>query len=122
MDRHELLGLMKEWIEGYLHAMIRAMLTPMRVRTKGDPTDYTAILTRGVPKGAPSSPVLFNMYIDRLAMYAEVTACILRGEGAVVMMADDFLQQERSQAQLQQLLDAAARWKGQVDAKWSVGK
>lgn len=46
--------------------MMRAGLGPMLVWTNNDPTVYKETLTRGVPRGAPSSPVYFKMYADDL--------------------------------------------------------
>lgn len=40
---------------------------PIYAKTKGDPTDFRAMPTRGVPQGAPSSPIYFNMHIDEVA-------------------------------------------------------
>lgn len=44
--------------------MMRATMGPMTVKIKNDPTGYEATLSRGLPQGAPSSPVYFNIYID----------------------------------------------------------
>lgn len=50
----------KKCIDSDTWSMVRAILGPMRVQTKSDPTNYTDIVTRGVPQGAPSSSVLLT--------------------------------------------------------------
>lgn len=74
VDRHTLLKASEKWLDAGTCNMVRAMLGPLRVRTKGEPTNYEATLTRGVLQGAPSSPVIFNMYIECLAARAETSS------------------------------------------------
>lgn len=46
---------------------------------------------RGVPQGAPSSRVLFNMYVDLLATDIVAPYSSRCGDSAVIMLADDVL-------------------------------
>lgn len=68
--------------------IVRAMLDRMRVKSKSGPINYIAHMTWGIPRGAPSSPVLFNMYIDLLVADAEASECARQNEVEVVMVAD----------------------------------
>lgn len=47
------------------------MLGLMLIRAKFDATNYAAMMMRVVRYVSPSSPLLFNMYVDRLAIRAE---------------------------------------------------
>lgn len=87
--------------------MVSSMLNPMRVRSKGDPIAYVATMTWGVSQGAPSLPVLFNIYIDALAITAESTEELRRRDGAIIMLADDVLLKARTHRGLQELADIA---------------
>lgn len=102
--------------------MVRAILGPLRLPTKGDPEHYVAIPTRGVPQGAPSFPLMFNMYFDCLATYTEAIQCIGQNGGAVTMISDDVFLHAKLQDGLQQLLARAERWQTEREASWSVGK
>lgn len=74
---------------------------PTPHRKKGGPTNYTSRMTRVVPQGAPSSPILFNMYIDHLVRRTETTDVAIRGDGAAIIVADDVLLQARTRQALQ---------------------
>lgn len=64
--REPLLETVSVWVDGETTKMVRSMLGPIHIRAKQDPTNYSAVITWGVPQGAPTSPFLFNMYIDHL--------------------------------------------------------
>lgn len=57
VNRETLIELMKELIQEEVRGMARAMLGPMQIPTTGDPKKSRDLLTRGLPQGAPSSPV-----------------------------------------------------------------
>lgn len=103
--------------------MVRATMCRLQVRTKGNPSGYTANLTRGVPQGAPSSPVYFNAYIDNLPCEARRRAGSEANDtGAVTFLADDVLLQALTRQTLQNLLYVASWWSKQKDATWSIQK
>lgn len=103
--------------------MARATLLPLQLRTKNDPTMREATVTRGVPQGAPSSPIYFNVYVNELALEAEEWTN-RRGvrDGEMVLVADDVLIQAASRYELQELLNVATKWKDRLHAHWSVAK
>lgn len=113
VDRKNLIREMKEWLETHLKETVCAMITLTRVRTKGDPTDAIAILRRGVPQGAPTSPVLCNMHKDRLLNCAVETNFVRSSEGAIFMLTNCVLLKAKRQPQLEQWFRAATR--GQTD-------
>lgn len=76
-------------------------------------------MMRGIPQGA-SSPLLFNIYIDKLATDAEATRGAIRGDSAVTMLADDVLLQATTQHELQEMADVATQWQRKRGATWSV--
>lgn len=117
-ERQKLVDLMPEWLDTNTVNMVRALLGPMQIRAKDEPTEYVSTLTRGVPQGAPSSPTLFNMYNNNLATTSERIYCVRCGEGAVVMVADDVLIQVRTQRSLQKLLYIASSWQKGKGAAW----
>lgn len=102
--------------------MVRFTLRALTVRTRGDPTGCAALLTRGVPQEAPSSPVYFNAYIDELAYGARRRTCGRANERKVILVADDVLMQATTKQNLQHLLDAAKWWKKDRDVTWSLPK
>lgn len=54
VDLRKLIQKMSETFDESCLNMVRATLEPVRARTKGDRTDYTAVITIGVPQGSPS--------------------------------------------------------------------
>lgn len=76
-----------------------------------------------MPQGAPSSPVYFNIYIEDLAETAQRwIGSVADNKGALVLVADDVLEQATSNRRLQRLLDAASTWVKEKYAQWSVEK
>lgn len=95
INREALVEVAKQWLHTDELNMVRAMLSPLRVQIKSDPTNCTATVTRSVPQGDPSSPVLFNTYIDKLATRAEPTTQARLQNSAIFMLSDDVLLQVR---------------------------
>lgn len=121
-DRKLLLKLKEKWRGANSVAMVRALLGPIFIRANNDPTDFVAKMTRRLPQGAPSSPLLFNMPIDSITMAAEASINVRNGEGAVVVVSDDVLIQAKSQATLQRLINITEDWQKEKKNKWSVAK
>lgn len=92
------------------------------MRTKSDPTNYEAVMMRGVPQGARSSPVLFNLYVNRLATDIEATVSARTGDCATVMMADDVLLQTRTQTGLKKALNIPMEWPMESEVSWDEKK
>lgn len=87
--------------------MTHAMLGHMTIRASFYPTIYTPHLKGHVPQGKYSSPALFNMYISHLATELEARECVQKGDGEILMVADDVLLQSQSQMSLYRLLKIA---------------
>lgn len=105
VDRRTMFHIAAKWISAGLLNMVRCLLGPLTVRAKGDPTNTTVQITRGVHQGAPSSPVLVNMYIDEMGDEEEACTDVDGEEGAIVMVVDDVLLQLTSHIRLQLLLN-----------------
>lgn len=65
-------------------------------------------MTRGVPPGAPPSPILFNIYIDVLATTSGASDFVRGSNGAIVIVSDDALLQASTQRHLQCHLNFAS--------------
>lgn len=111
VDQHLFITAIAKWLDCETIRMIRALLGPMHITAKNDPTNYIATQTRGVPQVAPSSPVLFIMYVDSLATAVETIEQVRQGRWPVVMVEDDVLIQAKSQGELQDPINIAAGWK-----------
>lgn len=122
VDRRKLLHIATKWLPTQILNMVRCLLRPLTVRSKGDPTNLTIVMTRGVPQGAPSSPVLFNMCINELGDEIRANEGTESDSGAAIMVADDVLLQATSRAKRQSLLVWATWWQGRSDASWSTEK
>lgn len=110
MDYQLLLEIISQWIDDETSSMVRALLSLTFFRAKNDPSNYVARIISGVPQGALSSPVLFNMYIDALATNTEASEQFRSGNGAVIMVADDVLLQAKFQQHLQGMIAIAKEW------------
>lgn len=88
----------------------------VRVRTKKDPTDYSAVITRRLPQGVPLPPVYFHIYIGDLEMEVERGSDVSNiGREEVVLVADDVILQAGKREQLHELLNIATCCKGRRD-------
>lgn len=67
LDRKLLVEVAGKWLNPALLNMVRRLIFPLRVNTKGDPTILAVHMTRGIQQGAPSSPVLSTVYTESLA-------------------------------------------------------
>lgn len=114
--------LMNEWIDPVRIMIVRVQLRPLQIRMKSGTANYMARLMRGIPQGAPSSPLLFNIYVDQLAVNAELSECALNGNGGVFIVSDDVLLQARTQENLPSLIKIVARWYVNRQANWSTRK
>lgn len=111
VDCKDLLEITKEWLSEDVYLMERAMLCKVYGLEKGQQTEYKALMTQGVPHGAPSSPRLIIMYIERLTSEVEATRSTVRAESATVMVTDNVLLQTVTQQGLQKLVDILTRCK-----------
>lgn len=111
VDCHMLLEAIAGNVDENCVKMVLATLGLLHAKTKGVPTNYGADITRGVPHGARSSPLYLNMYINELALEAERN---IResgaGDGAVVLVANDFLLQASSESKLQEIMEVETGW------------
>lgn len=57
VDRRKLLQVAGKWLPSDLLNMVRCLLGPLTIHSKGDRTNLHVTMTRGVPQGAPSSPI-----------------------------------------------------------------
>lgn len=100
VDRRLLIEVAARWLKQELLRMVIGLISTLAATTKGDPADLTVQMMRGVPRGAPSSPVFFNMYINALEsdVRTDVSAenCDVN---TVTMVADDILIQVSSEKQ-----------------------
>lgn len=92
--------------------IVTAMMGRFWARYTGDPTDYHAFLMRGVPRGVPSFPIYFIVYVNLLATKLERRAADRStGNGAAIFLVDDIFVQSSAQQKLQELLDVATWWR-----------
>lgn len=71
---------------------------------------------RGVPQGAHSSTILFNMHSDDLGTEVSAIAKPGQDEGEAESVTDDVLLQETTPAKIHQLLHSASWWQGVREA------
>lgn len=102
----------------HLTNMLRALLSPMLLQTKGQKSNNLARKILGLPKGDPPSPLLFNIFIDTFLLDTNHDPFI----GASSCFADDFVLLANSEAHLQDLLTSASSWSATMKITWSVPK
>ena len=91
VERGKLQKLLDERLPQDLASMISALLTPLNISTVGDPTKLEAAIFRRVVQGSPLSPVLFQIYIDKLATRLQIDKSPYPSQLPVLWYADDVL-------------------------------
>lgn len=76
--------------------MIRSFLQPLKVKTKGDVLDKTAILRLGLTQGSPLSPILFIFHINDVHKFGDIREYAMVQTGAIgeanfSLTADDMI-------------------------------
>jgi uncharacterized protein Smg (DUF494 family) len=90
---------------GSLVRLVASLFTECRsVAVVNGATTRPVLRTRGLFQGSLLAPILFNVYIDDLAvsLNTDTLSCLL--------FADDILLQTRNTHHMQQMLDAVAEW------------
>ena len=121
VPRRKLMRRLQRLLSKNVCAMVTHTLQPTKIVTRGDNTQLQGQLELGVQQGSPTSPSLFNIYIDGLANDIERLAGF-DTSNAAILYADDVLLLAKTPWELQRLLDIATRWAGINDMTWSTGK
>lgn len=116
--RDVLAAVLRKRIPSTLAEMLITLLTPMTVRTKGQSSAKGSLhTTLGVPQGDPTSPLIFNMFMDEF-IYA--TRTIPRTVSSC--FADDVLLLAEEESALQEVLDVGTTWAQENRMTWAVRK
>ena len=86
VPREKLMQKVRHKLSSHTASMIALELQPMTIVTKGDLSATTAIVSRGMPQGASSSPPLYNVNMDS---YPEKITSELGDEVHIQLFADD---------------------------------
>lgn len=135
IPRDKLMKVLEQKLQRTTRAMIKMALGPSVIQTKGDESKKKGVVCRGVPQGSPSSPTIFNVYMDTLARTMEERMSPNgRTEGrvhkrqagvlswAITMFADDVKLQANNRETMQQLLDIASQWAVNREMIWAPQK
>lgn len=129
IPRDKLVTVLEQRLTDTTAAMVTTTLRPGRIRTKGDASQRTGTVSRGVEQGSPSSPTIFNIYMDTLAERLERAMTTFaqhhpqeRTEWSMTMFADDVKFQTENRATMQGMLDAASQWASTMGMLWAPSK
>lgn len=118
VPRTKLIDICENRLGSSITDMIRPLLAPMPVRTKGQSwAAAPASLRCGVPQGDCISPTLYNMFMDPLLekisdKYANGLSCY----------CDDTTAVAKSNQDLQDILNEAQDWAAANGMEWNVAK
>lgn len=101
-----------------LSIMIRPLLAPMRLQTKGQRSTHSVCTLAGVPQGCPPSPTLFNIFMDTYIKHMNTAP----DRSLVTLFADDVKLLARTLANMQTALDMSTSWADEHGMEWSVQK
>lgn len=98
--------------------MIRPLFWPMRLRTKHQTLDTTVLTRAGMPQGDPSSPILFNLFMDSYIQRINTKP----QREVVSLFVDDVLMMAKSLPGMQKVLSESEAWALSVCMQWAVEK
>ena len=99
--------------------MVSHIIQELEVHTVGDETGTTAKINRGVTRGGPASPTLFNIYIDTLAI--QLCASVGNIEKTPVRLyADDVIVLADSLWELVFALRICSKLANENNMEWSM--
>ena len=102
-----------------LASMVSHIIQELKVHTVSDETGTTAKINRGVTQGGPTSPTLFNIYIDTLA--SELCASVGNIErNPVRLYADDVIGLSDSLWELVLALRICSKLANENNMEWSM--
>ena len=102
-----------------LSNMVSHIIQELEVHIVGDETGMTAKINRGVTRGGPASPTLFNIYIDTLA--SQLCASVGNIERTPVRLyADDVIALADSLWELVLALRICSKWANEKNMEWSM--
>lgn len=110
--------IIRQQLPPQLANMVRGLLCPMLLQTKGQAGDTTLITMAGVPQGDPASPALFNMFMD---VYLQQTNQA-PSQGIASCFANDVLLLAKDTTSLGKLLDTSTTWAQQYGMILAVNK
>lgn len=96
--------------------------------TQGESTGAVGMVGKGVPQGSPLSPILFNIYMDKLPKYVNTSMSRsmhrlgTEADRDLIMYADDVKLLARDENVLQTMLNGAKQWAEENNMKWSIEK
>lgn len=117
LPRAKLLKILERRLPSTLAQVIKILLVPMTLKTRNQKSATCVLTTTGVPQGDPSSPTLFNIFMDDF-----IAATHLSLDTAVVCYADDVTLLARTLQLLKDMLGIADHWADSCNMSWNALK